>query len=112
MRSKAPTMRRAAATYRREALDLGARQHLEIDIDIFGPAAPQMRRLVEAEIAAVIDRRQALVGAFRIMNAVIAAAARHQRRDHHLRSHAEWFAHEVFLEFRADLDQHTADFVA
>ena len=53
-------------------VDLGARQHLEIDIDIFGPAAPQMRRLVEAEIAAVIDRRQALVGALRIMDAVIA----------------------------------------
>src|SRR5258705_3352509 len=71
-----------------------------------------MRRLVEAEIAAVIDRRQALVGVFRIMNAVIAMAARHQRRDHHLRSHAERFAHEVFLEFRADLDQHAADAVA
>src|SRR5258706_178897 len=71
-----------------------------------------MRRLVEAETAAVIDRRQALVGAFRIMNAVITMAARHQRRDHHLRSHAEWFAHEVFFEFRADLDEHAADFVA
>src|SRR5712692_9751257 len=71
-----------------------------------------MRRLVEAEIAAVIDRRQALVGALGIMNAVIAMAARHQRRDHHLRSHAEWFAHEVFFEFRADLDQHAADFMA
>jgi hypothetical protein len=39
-------------------------------------------------------------------------AARHQRRNHHLRSHAERLAHEVFFEFRADLDQHAADLVA
>src|SRR5258708_15099170 len=70
-----------------------------------------MRRLVEAEIAAVIHRRQALVGAFRIMNAVIAMAAWHQGWDHHLRSHAEFLAHEVFAEFGADLDQHAADLV-
>ncbi len=95
-----------------QLVDLGARQHVEIDIDIFGPAAPQMRRLVEAEIAAVIDRRQALVGALRIVDAVIAMAARHQRRDHHLRSHCERLAHEIFREFRADLDQHAADLVA
>ena len=94
-----------------QLVDLGARQFLEIDIDIFGPAAPQMRRLVKAEIAAVIDRRQALVGALGIMDAVIALAARHQRRDHDLGSHRERLAHEVFLEFRADLDQHAADLV-
>ena len=93
-------------------VDLGARQHLQIDIDIFGPPAPQMRRLVEAEIAAVVDRRQALVGALRIMHAVIALAARHQRRDHHLRSNRERLAHEVFGKFRSDLDQHAADFMA
>ena len=46
------------------------------------------------------------------MDAVIALAARHQRRDHHLRSHVKLLAHEVFLEFRADLDQHAADLVA
>src|SRR5258707_13168729 len=71
-----------------------------------------MRRLVEAEIAAVIVRRQALVGALWIMNAIITTPARHQRRDHHLRSHAEWLGHEGFFEFRADLDQHAADFMA
>src|SRR5205085_4136455 len=92
-------------------VDLGARQHVEIDIDIFRPAAPQMRCLVEAEVAAVIDRRQALVGALRIMDAVIAAAARHQWRDHHFRSHCKWLAHEIFGELGADLDQHAADLV-
>ena len=70
-----------------------------------------MRRLVETKIAAVIDRRQALVGAQGIMDAVIAFAARHQRRDHHLRSDRQRLAHEVFSEFRADLDQHATDLV-
>jgi hypothetical protein len=95
-----------------ELVDLGARQHVEIDIDIFGPAAPQMRRLIEAEVATVIHRRQALIGAFGIVNAVIALTARHQRWNHHLRSHAKRLAHEIFLEFRTDLDQHAADFMA
>ena len=95
-----------------QLVDLGARQHVEIDIDIFGPAAPQMRRLVEAEIAAVIDRRQALVGALRIMDAVIALAARHQRRDHHLRSHLSGLLMKSSVNSRADLDQHAADFMA
>ena len=69
-------------------VDLRAGQHVEIDVDVLGPAAPQMRRLVEAEIAPVIDRRQALVGVLRIVDAVVAGAARHQRRDHHLRADA------------------------
>src|SRR5205814_10644507 len=72
---------------------------------------PQMRRLVEAEIAAVIDRRQAFISALRVVNAIIAMAAWHQRRDHHLGSHLERLAHEVFIEFRSDLDQHAADLV-
>src|SRR5689334_11134461 len=38
-------------------------------------------------------------------------AARHQRRDHHLRSDLERLAHEVLFEFRANLDQHSADLV-
>src|ERR1700744_6119857 len=71
-----------------------------------------MRRLVEAEIAAVIDRRQALIGALRIMDAVIALAARHQRRDHHLRSHRKRLAPEVLVEFRAAFDDDAAEFVA
>src|ERR1700748_2607288 len=70
-----------------------------------------MRRLVEAEIAAVIDRRQALVGALRIMDAVIALAAWHQRRDHHLRSHAKRLAHEIFFEFRAAFDNDATEFM-
>jgi hypothetical protein len=70
-----------------------------------------MRRLVEAEIAAVIHRRQAFVGALRIMDAVIASPARHQRRDHHLRSHVKRLAHEIFRKFRADLDQNAANFM-
>src|ERR1700730_11203480 len=71
-----------------------------------------MRRLVEAEIAAVIDRGQALVCALRIVDAVIAMAAGHQRRDHHLRPYRERLAHEVFVEFRADLHQYAADLMS
>ena len=71
-----------------------------------------MRRLVEAEIAAVIDRRQALVRALGIMDAVIALTARHQRRDHHLRSDRQRLAHEIFGELRAALDDDAAKFVA
>ena len=64
-----------SATRLRDQAYLGARQHVEVDIDIFGKAAPQMRRLVEAEIAPVINRRETFVRALRIMNAVIAVAA-------------------------------------
>ena len=46
----------------RQLVDLGAGQLAQIDIDVLGPAAPEVRRLLEAEIAAVIDRRQALIG--------------------------------------------------
>ena len=95
-----------------QLVDLGARQHVEIDIDIFGPAAPHMRRLVEAEIAAVIDRRQALVGGLRIMDAVVAVAAGHQRRDHHLRADLQRLAHEVLGEFVAAFDDDSAELVA
>src|SRR6266480_1348233 len=71
-----------------------------------------MRRLVEAEIAPVIDRGQAFVGLLRIMHAVIAMPARHQRRDHHLRADAKRLAHEVFAEFAARLDDDAAQLVA
>src|SRR5215203_5068231 len=33
----------------RQLVDLGAGQHVEVDIDVLRPAAPQVRRLVEAE---------------------------------------------------------------
>jgi len=71
-----------------------------------------MRRLLEAEIAAVINRRQALIGALGVVDAVIAMAARHQGRDHHFRADFQRLAHEVFREFRTDLDQHPADLMA
>ena len=79
---------------------------------MLGPAAPQVRRLVEAEIAPVIDRRQALVGALGIVDAVVAAAAWHQRRDHHPRADLERLAHEVLGQQVALLDDHAADLVA
>src|SRR6185437_5807266 len=76
------------------------------------PSRPRdAARLVEAEIAAVIDRRQALVRALRIVNAVVAMAARHQRRDHHLRAHLERLAHEVFVELAAAFDNDAAELV-
>src|SRR5215472_13884442 len=70
-----------------------------------------MRRLVETEIAAVINRRQTLIGALRIMDAVVAAAARHQGRYHHLRAYGERLAHEVFGELGSAFDDDAAQFV-
>src|SRR5262245_42432190 len=71
-----------------------------------------MRRLVEAEIAPVINRGQALVGLLRIMDAVIALPARHQRRDHHLRADAERLAHEIFGELISLFDDDAPELVA
>src|SRR5262249_35258448 len=70
-----------------------------------------MRRLVEAEIAPVVDRGEALVGVFRIVDAVIAAAAWHQRRDHHLRSDLERLAHEVLTQLGPYLHENAANLV-
>ena len=70
-----------------------------------------MRRFLKTEIAAVIDRRETFVGALRIMNAVITAAARHQRRDHHARSDLQRLAHEVFDKFAAGFDDDAAEFM-
>ena len=71
-----------------------------------------MRRFLEAEIAPVVDGREALVGVLRIVDAVVAGAARHQRRDHHLRADLQRLAHEVFGELRARLDDHAAELMA
>ncbi len=94
-----------------QLVDLGAGQHLEIDIDILRPAAPEMGRLVEAEIASVIDGCQALVGGLRVMQAPVTGAAGHQRRDHDARADLERLAHEVGGEVRAFLDDDAADLV-
>jgi hypothetical protein len=95
-----------------ELVDLGAGQHVEVDVDVFGPAAPQVRRLVEAEIAPVVDGRQALVGVLGIVDAVVAVAAGHERRDHDLRADGDRLAHEVLGEALALLDDDAADLVA
>ena len=83
-----------------QLVDLGAGQIAEVDIDVFGPAAPQVRRLVEAEIAPVVDRGQALVGLLGIVLAPVAEAAGHQRRQHQLGADADRLAHEVGLSAR------------
>src|SRR3712207_491073 len=70
-----------------------------------------MRRLVEAEIAPVVDRREALVGALRIVDAVVAGAAGHQRRDHDARADLERLAHEVLGQLAPLLDDDAADLV-
>ena len=95
-----------------QLVDLGAGQLAEIDIDIFGPAAPEMRRLVEAEIAAVIDRRQAFIRGLGIMQAPVAMAAGHQWRQHQFRADADRLAHEVGLQLVADLDHDARQFVS
>ena len=45
----------------RQLVDLGAGQVLEVDVDVLGKAAPEMRRLFKAQIAAIIDRSEAFV---------------------------------------------------
>src|SRR4051794_22003641 len=95
-----------------ELVDFRPRQHVEIDINILGPAAPEMRRLLEAEVAPVVDRRQAFIGVLRIMNAVVAGAAWHQRRDHYLRADPKRLPHEIFGELRAGFDDHATELMA
>src|SRR5579872_2574420 len=70
-----------------------------------------MRRLLETEIAAVIDGGEAFVGGQGIVDAVIATAAGHQGRDHDFRTDFQRLAHEIFSEFGAYLHQHAAKLV-
>src|SRR5580704_1198156 len=70
-----------------------------------------MRRLFEAEIAPVIDGREAFVGVLRIVDAVIAPSAWHQRGDHDLRADLERLAHEILGEAVALLHHDAADLV-
>ncbi len=95
-----------------QLVDLGAGQFTEIDVDVLRPAAPQVRRPVETEIAAVVDRLRALVGLLGIALAPVAEAAGHQRREHQLGADADGLAHVIGLQFRPDLDDHTRQFVA
>lgn len=92
-----------------QLVDLRPRQHLEVDVDIFGETAPEVRRLLEAEIAPVVDRRQTFVGVLWVVQAVVATTAGHQRRDHHLRSDVDRLAHEVLGQILALLDDNAAD---
>ena len=94
-----------------QLVDLGAGQLAQVDIDVLGPAAPQVRRLVEAQIAAVVDGGEALVGRLGIVLAPVAEAARHQRRQHHLGADLQRLAHEVGVELRADLDDDAGQLV-
>src|SRR5690349_18382954 len=71
-----------------------------------------MWRLIEAEIPAVINGSQTLVGAFRIMDAVVATSARHERRNHYPGSDLERLAHEVFVELGAQLDEDATNLVS
>jgi hypothetical protein len=71
-----------------------------------------VRRLIEAEIATVINGRQAFVGVGREVLAHIAKSARHERRDHDLRADRERIAHVVLGEVGTDLLDHARDLVA
>src|SRR5580704_16638473 len=68
-----------------------------------------MRRFIESEVAAVIDRGEALIGTLGIMDAVIATAAGHKRRDHHFRSDRERLAHEILFEPAAQFHDDAAE---
>src|SRR5262245_49658219 len=70
-----------------------------------------MWRLVETQIAAVVDRGQAFVGILGIVGAVVTMAAWHQRRDHYFRTHRQRFVHEVFGELSACLNENPANFM-
>ncbi len=95
-----------------QLVDLGAGQLAKVDVDVFGPATPQVRRLVEAQIAPVVDRGQALVGLLGIVLAPVAEAAGHQRRQHQLGADADRLAHEVGRELVADLDDDAGELVS
>ena len=95
-----------------QPVDLGPGQLAQVDIDHLGEPAPQMRRPLEAEIAPVVDRRQALVRGLGIVGAPVAGAARHQRRQHHLGADGERLAGPVVGQLRADLDDHPGELVA
>src|SRR5690606_24412248 len=71
-----------------------------------------MRRLLEAEIAAVVDGRQALVRLFGVVLAPVAESTWHQRRKHQLRSNADGLAHEICLQLGADLDNNAGELMA
>ena len=46
--------------------------HLLVQVDHLGPAAPQVRRFGEGNIAAVVGRTKALVGVLGVVAAVVA----------------------------------------
>ena len=95
----------------RQRVHLGAGQLLQVDVDLLGPSAPQVRRPLEAQVAAVVDRRQALVGGLRVVDAVVAAPARHQRRQHHLGAHRQRPAHVILGQVGADGAHHAGQLV-
>src|SRR5690606_24716203 len=71
-----------------------------------------MRRLLEAEIAAVVDGRQALVRVLGVVLAPVAESTWHQRWKHQLRSNADGLAHEICLQLGANLDDNTGELMA
>ena len=86
-----------------QLVDLRPRQLAEVHVDHLRPAAPEVRRLLEAEVTAIVHGGQALVGRLRVVHAVVAAPAGHQRRQHDLGPHLEGLAHEVLGQLRSDL---------
>src|SRR5262249_48390859 len=71
-----------------------------------------MRRLVEAEVASVINWSKAFVGVLGIMDTVIAMPAGHQRRDHHFRSDAQRLAHEILRKVFSRFDDDASELMA
>src|SRR5262249_57536738 len=71
-----------------------------------------MRRLIEAEIASVINRSKAFVGVLGIMDTVIALPAGHQRRDHHFRPDAQRLAHEILRKVFSRFDDDASELMA
>ena len=91
-----------------QAVDLRGREHVEIDVHHLRPAAPQVRRFFKSQVAAVVGRIEALVGVCRVVHAVVALAARHQRRQHHLAAHTQRPPHEIRVQGRTFFHDHTA----
>ena len=96
----------------RQPVDLGPGQLAQVDVDHLGEPAPQMWRLLEAEIAAVVDRGEALVRGLGVVSTPVAGAAWHERRQHYLGADGERLAGPIVGQFRADLDDYPSELVA
>ena len=66
----------------RQSVNLGRWQHVQIHIDHFCPAPPEMGRFFKWQVAAIVGGVETLVGVEGVVHAVVAHPAGHQGRKH------------------------------